>query len=84
MQKGIKLTMGTDAGVHRHADAPKQLGWMVKYGMTPMQAIQAATKVGAEALGIDAEVGQIAPGYSADIVAVTADPLADVRALEAV
>ena len=84
VQKGIKLTMGTDAGVHRHADAPKQLGWMVKYGMTPMQAIQAATKVGAEALGIEAEVGQIAPGYSADIVAVTADPLAEVRALEAV
>jgi imidazolonepropionase-like amidohydrolase len=81
---GIKVTMGTDTGVHRHADAPKQLGWMVKYGMTPMQAIQAATKVGAEALGIDSEVGQIAPGYSADIVAVTADPLADVGVLGAV
>ena len=47
VQMGIKLTMGTDTGVHRHADAPKQLAWMVKYGMTPMQAIQAATKVGA-------------------------------------
>jgi imidazolonepropionase-like amidohydrolase len=84
VQKGIKLTLGTDTGVHRHADAPKQLAWMVRYGMTPMQAIQAATKVGAEALGIDAEVGQVAPGYSADIVAVTADPLADVGALAAV
>jgi imidazolonepropionase-like amidohydrolase len=52
--------------------------------MTPMQAIQAATKVGAEALGIEAEVGQIAPGYSADIVAVTRDPLADIHALDAV
>ncbi|HET7203940.1 MAG TPA: amidohydrolase family protein [Steroidobacteraceae bacterium] len=81
---GIRLTMGTDTGVHRHADAPKQLAWMVRYGMTPMQAIQAATRVGAEALGIDGEVGQIAPGYSADIVAVTADPLADIGSLGSV
>jgi imidazolonepropionase-like amidohydrolase len=81
---GIKLTMGTDTGVHRHADAPKQLAWMVRYGMTPMQAIQAATRVGAEALGIDGEVGQVAPGYSADIVAVSADPLADVASLGSV
>jgi len=79
--KGIRLTMGTDTGVHRHADAPKQLAWMVRYGMTPMQAIQAATKVGAEALGIDGEVGRLAPGYSADIVAVTADPLTDIASL---
>jgi imidazolonepropionase-like amidohydrolase len=84
VQMGIKLTMGTDTGVHRHGDAPKQLAWMVKYGMTPMQAIQAATKVGAEALGIAGTVGQVAPGYSADIVAVTADPLADIGSLAAV
>jgi imidazolonepropionase-like amidohydrolase len=82
VQKGIKLTMGTDTGVFPHKDAPKQLAYMVQYGMTPMQAIQAATKVGAEALGIEAEVGQIAPGYSADIVAVTRDPLADMHAME--
>ncbi len=82
VQKGIKLTMGTDAGVYRHGDNPKQLAWMVKYGMTPMQAIQAATKVGAEALGIEKTVGQIAPGYSADIIAVAADPIADVSSLE--
>jgi len=79
---GIKLTMGTDTGVHPHRDAPKQLAIMVRYGMTPMQAIQAATWVGAQALGIEAEVGQVAPGYSADIIAVPDDPLADVRALE--
>ncbi len=78
---GIKLPLGTDTGVHRHADAPRQLTWMVRYGMTPMQAIQAATKVGAEALGLEKTVGRIAPGYSADLVAVTADPLADVGAL---
>jgi imidazolonepropionase-like amidohydrolase len=84
VQMGIKLTMGTDTGVHPHQDAPKQLAYMVQYGMTPMQAIQAATKVGAEALGIETEVGQIAPGYSADILAVTRDPLADIHALDAV
>jgi imidazolonepropionase-like amidohydrolase len=84
VQMGIKLTMGTDTGVHPHQDAPKQLAYMVQYGMTPMQAIQAATKVGAEALGIGAEVGQIAPGYSADLVAVTTDPLADIHALDAI
>ncbi len=84
VQMGIKLTMGTDTGVHPHQDAPKQLAYMVQYGMTPMQAIQAATRVGAEALGIEAEVGQIAPGYSADIVAVTRDPLTDIHALDAV
>jgi imidazolonepropionase-like amidohydrolase len=82
VQRGIKLTMGTDAGVYRHGDNPKQLAWMVKYGMTSMQAIQAATIVGADALGIGKTVGQIAPGYSADIIAVPADPLADVSSLE--
>jgi imidazolonepropionase-like amidohydrolase len=84
VQMGIKLTMGTDTGVHPHQDAPKQLAYMVQYGMTPMQAIQAATKVGAEALGIGAEVGQVAPGYSADLVAVRSDPLADIHALDAI
>jgi imidazolonepropionase-like amidohydrolase len=84
VQMGIKLTMGTDTGVHRHQDAPKQLAYMVQYGMTPMQALQAATKVGAEALGIGGEVGQIAPGYSADLVAVTTDPLTDMHAMDAV
>ncbi len=82
VQMGVKLTMGTDTGVHPHGDAPKQLAFMVQYGMTPMQALQAATKVGAEALGIAAEVGQIAPGYSADLVAVTKDPLADIHAMD--
>jgi imidazolonepropionase-like amidohydrolase len=81
VQMGIKLTMGTDTGVHPHRDAPKQLATMVEYGMTPMQAIQAATWVGAQALGIESEVGQIAPGYSADIIAVSGDPVANVRAL---
>ena len=84
VQMGIRLTMGTDTGVHPHADAPRQLAVMVRYGMSPMQALQAATWMGAQALGIEDEVGQIAPGYSADLVAVDGDPLADIRLLESV
>lgn len=79
---GVKLTMGTDTGVYPHADTPKQLAIMVRYGMTPMQAIQAATRVGADALGLKDEIGALASGYFADIIAVKGDPVANVRLLE--
>jgi imidazolonepropionase-like amidohydrolase len=79
---GVKLTMGTDAGVYPHGDNPKQLSTMVRYGMTPMQGLQAATVNGADALGLKGETGAIAAGLSADIIAVKSDPIADVRALE--
>jgi imidazolonepropionase-like amidohydrolase len=81
---GVKLTMGTDAGVYRHGDNPKQLAVMVRYGMTPMQALQAATISGADALGLKGETGAIAPGHSADIIAVSSDPIADIKAMERV
>ncbi|HKU14549.1 MAG TPA: amidohydrolase family protein [Steroidobacteraceae bacterium] len=81
---GVKLTFGTDAGVYAHGDNPKQLAYMVRYGMTPMQAIQAATINGADALGLAAVTGALASGLAADIIAVKRDPLADIHALEQV
>ena len=79
---GIKITMGTDTGVHPHGDSPKQLAVMVRYGMTPTQAIRAATINGADALGLKGQIGALAAGHYADIIAVQGDPLADVRVLE--
>lgn len=81
---GVKLTFGTDSGVYPHGDNAKQLAYMVKFGMTPMQAIQTATLNSADALGLKGTTGAIAAGLAADIIAVKRDPLDDVRALEQV
>ena len=79
---GVRMVFGSDAGVMPHGQVGKQFRVMVEYGMTPMQAIQAATRNGAEALGREKDVGAIAVGRYADIIAVDGDPLADVRQLE--
>jgi imidazolonepropionase-like amidohydrolase len=84
VKAGLKLTFGTDSGVYPHGDNPKQLAYMVRYGMTPMQAIQAATLNGADALGLKDQTGALAPRLAADIIAVKRDPLEDIRALEQV
>ena len=81
---GVKLAYGTDAGVYPHGANARQFAYMVKYGMTPMQAIQSATIGAAQLLDKTADIGSIAPGRFADIIAVRGDPLADVRALETV
>lgn len=78
---GDKMAFGTDAGVYPHGDNGKQFFYMVKYGMTPMQAVQAATISAADLLGWKDKVGSITAGKFADIVAVSADPMADVSAL---
>jgi imidazolonepropionase-like amidohydrolase len=79
---GVKMSFGTDAGVCPYGTSAKQFAFMVKYGMTPMQAIQAATSNAADLLGHSHEFGSIKPGKYADIVAVTGDPLTDIRLLE--
>ncbi|HEU0306692.1 MAG TPA: amidohydrolase family protein [Lysobacter sp.] len=80
---GAKMVYGTDAGVHPNGDNGRQFVWMVRYGMTPVQAIQAATINSAEALGRK-DVGVIEAGRFADLVAVPGDPTGDVTLLEAV
>ena len=84
VKMGVKLAYGTDSGVYPHGGNAKQFAYMVRYGMTPMQAIQSATIRAAELLGKEAELGSIAPGRFADLVAVKGDPLVDVRILESV
>ncbi len=78
----VKMSFGTDAGVCAYGTSGKQFSFMVKYGMTPMQAIQAATSNAADLLGHADIVGSIKPGKYADIIAVAGDPLTDIRLLE--
>ena len=79
---GIKLPYGTDAGVYPHGRNARQFKYMVRYGMTPMQAIQSATTVAAQFLGWSKDVGALSPGHFGDMVAVGRNPLADVSVLE--
>jgi imidazolonepropionase-like amidohydrolase len=85
MKAGVKIAFGTDAGGFDWAiDPAKEFGYMVKWGMTPAQAMRAATVSAAELLGMQDQVGTIEPGKFADIVAVTGDPFSDVTVLEKV
>ena len=79
---GVKMSFGTDAGVCAYGTSGKQFAFMVKYGMTPMQAIQAATSSAADLLGHSHDIGSIKPGKYADIIGVSGDPLTDIRLLE--
>ncbi len=81
---GVKMVFGSDAGVMPHGQIGKQFATMVEYGMTPVEAIQAATRNAAQALGREKDVGAIAVGRYADIIAVDGDPLINVRELESV
>jgi imidazolonepropionase-like amidohydrolase len=80
--RGVRIAFGTDAGVSKHGRNGDEFELMVQHGMTPMSAIQAATVNAADLLGLSSEVGTIEPGKSADIVAVSGDPLADVTVLK--
>ena len=81
VRAGVKMIFGTDAGVYPHGQNGKQFAKMVQWGMTPIQAIRAATLSASEALG-RSDVGAIAPGRYGDIIAVRGDPTADVTLLE--
>jgi imidazolonepropionase-like amidohydrolase len=84
VEAGVNMVYGTDSGVYPHGDNGKQLAYMVQFGMTPLQAIQSATVNAATLLGWNDRVGQIAPGFFADLIAVKGDPLEDIRLLEQV
>ena len=84
VKAGTKLTFGTDAAVYPYGLGARQFAYMVRFGMTPLQAIRSATSDAAEALGKAGEVGSLAPGAWGDLVAVRGDPLRDVSALERV
>lgn len=81
---GAKIAYGTDAGVYPHGWNAKQFAHMVRWGLTPMAAIQSATASAADLLGWKDRVGRVAPGLYADIIAVNADPLTDITELERV
>lgn len=81
---GVKMVFGSDAGVMPHGEIGKQFRVMVEYGMSPLEAIQAATRNAGQALGREKDVGAIEVGRFADIIAVDGDPLSNVRELESV
>ncbi len=82
VRAGVPMLFGTDAGIYPHGQNGRQFAKMVEWGMTPLQAIRAATSSAAEALGQTGDVGAIAVGHYGDMVAVTGDPLQNVRLLE--
>lgn len=82
VKAGVRIGFGTDSGIYPHGDNAKQFAYMVRYGMTPLEAIRAATTSAAASLGRTQELGSIAPGKFASIIAVKGDPLADVSVLE--
>jgi len=84
VKAGVKMIFGTDGGVYPNGDNARQFATMVQWGMTPLQAIQAATVNAAEALGRPGDVGAIAAGRYGDLVGVAGDPLADVKLLQSI
>jgi imidazolonepropionase-like amidohydrolase len=83
VEAGATIVYGTDAGVYPHGQNAKQLSRMTRFGMTPLQALQSATTVAADVIGLGYEVGKIEAGYAADFVAVEGNPIEQIELLEA-
>lgn len=81
---GVKIAFGTDAGVSLHGRNADEFELLVKFGMSPMQAIEAATTNAADLLGLSDQIGRLAPGYAADLIAVAGDPTKNVQILKQV
>lgn len=81
---GVKLAFGTDAGVFPHADAGKQFAYLVRHGLSPIEAVRSSTIHAAEMIGWEDRVGSLAQGAFADLVAVAGNPLEDIALLESV
>jgi len=84
VKAGVKMAYGTDAGVYPHGDNGKQMSYMVKWGLSPLQAIQASTIHNAALFGLDNDIGQIKDGFYADIIAVKGNPLENIHELETI
>jgi imidazolonepropionase-like amidohydrolase len=84
VEGGVRIALGTDAGVFPHGTNGHEFTLMVRYGMTPMQAIQAGTLAAATLLGLERQIGTVTVGKRADLVAVQGDPLENIELLERV
>ncbi|MCP5381929.1 MAG: amidohydrolase family protein [Kordiimonadaceae bacterium] len=84
VKAGVNIAFGTDSGVYPHGTNAKQFAYMVRYGLTPLQAIKSATIWGARSMSLENDVGSISKGKYADLVAIKGDPLKDITLLEQV
>jgi len=78
MAAGVRIAAGSDVGVFAHGQNARELELMVAYGMAPLDALRAATSVGARVLHVESRLGRIAEGFEADLVAVAGDPASDI------
>ncbi|MGM1056842.1 MAG: amidohydrolase family protein [Bacteroidota bacterium] len=81
-KRGVMIAFGTDAGVFEHGKNAREFGYMVEAGMPAMEAIQSATIIPAKILNMESQIGQVAPGFFADIIAVNQDPIQNIKTLE--